>query len=475
MSAQPPPKAGLLPFYLKLYDDCMPECRAGFDGFIGRIRTALEARGLSVQTAPVCCVADEFKAAIAQFETAGVDCVVTLHLAYSPSMEALDAFCRTALPIVILDATQDASFGMGTSPDRIMYNHGVHGVMDFASMLRRRGRAFEIVAGHDADPEVLDRAADLVRASRGGRVLRRSRVLRVGNAFAGMGDFTVAEEVLAAKLGIAVKQESLEALDAAIRGVPEAAVKAELESDRARFTCETTGDAHERSVRVGLGLRHLLVEGGYDGFSINFQVFDRKDRPAHTMPFLEIAKAMERGTGYAGEGDVLTAALVGALARAFGATTFTEVFCADWAGESLFLSHMGEMSPSVACDRPRVFSKPLFGGGSLDPAVLTCTVKPGPAVFVNLAPGPGDTFSLLVAPVEVLAEGAALNPGMRDVVHTWVRPNGRVAPFLEAYSRAGGTHHSALVLGDRADAIAAFGRLSGLEVVMIGERAWPRR
>jgi L-arabinose isomerase len=89
-------------------------------------------------------------------------------------------------------------------------------------------------------------------------------------------------------------------------------------------------------------------------------------------------------------------------------------------------------------------------------------------VFVNLAPGPDDTFALIVAPVEVLAEDASLDPAMRDVVRTWVRPRIPVAQFLEAYSRAGGTHHSALVLGDRAEAIAAFGRQCGINVMRLG-------
>jgi len=130
---------------------------------------------------------------------------------------------------------------------------------------------------------------------------------------------------------------------------------------------------------------------------------------------------------------------------------------------------MGEISPAVAGDVPRIIAKPFFSGGSMDPAILTCAVKPGPAVFVNLAPGPDDTFSLIVAPVLVLAEDGLLDPSMRDVVRTWVRPQGKVAAFLEAYSRAGGTHHSALVLGDRAEAVAAFGRMCGLNVVWIGE------
>jgi len=466
MTATHVPTVGILPFYLKLYDDLLPECRAGFDGFVERIATAFEARGLTARIAPVCRVAAEFKAAISQFEADGVDCLVTLHLAYSPSLEAIDAFCQTHLPIIILNATLDAEFGCGVSPKRIMYNHGVHGVMDFASMLRRRERSFEIVAGHGADPQVLDRAADHAQALIAA-TLRGSRVLRVGPTFAGMGDFSVDENVLAAKLGILVTQIGLDTLDEAVRAVTDAAVTQEVADDHKRFACDLPEEALARSVRVGLGLRHILETGGYSGFSVNFQAFNRGDRPANTMPFLEISKAMGRRIGYAGEGDVLTAALVGALARAFGAVTFTEIFCADWAGNTLFLSHMGEISPGVAGDVPRVIAKPFFGGGSLDPAVLTCAVRPGPAVFVNLTPGPKDTFSLIVAPVEVLAEDATLDPTMRDGVRAWMRPQGKVASFLEAYSRAGGTHHSALVIGDRADAIAAFGRNCGLDIVRI--------
>jgi L-arabinose isomerase len=468
MTSLSSPQVGLLPLYLKLYDDLLPASRAGFDGFLAQIVAELEARGLAVQAAPVCRVADEVTAAIHQFEAAGVDALVTVHLAYSPSLEAIDAVCQSDLPLLILDATMDADFGVGVSPERIMYNHGVHGVMDFACMLRRRKRPFEIVAGPVDDAALFVAAADYVRAAHAARALRGSRLLRVGEAFAGMGDFTVDEAVLRAQWGLQVDQVDLDALDQAILTVSEDAVAAEIAADRARYACELSPEEHARAVRVGLGLRRLLDAGGYAGFSVNFQAFDRADRPANTMPFLEISKAMARGIGYAGEGDVLTAALVGALARAFDAVTFTEVFCPDWAGNSLFLSHMGEISPAVAGDTPRVFSKPFFSGGSLDPAVLTCAVQPGPAVFVNLAPGPDDTFTLIVAPVEVLAEDATLDSAMRDVVRAWVRPQMDVHAFLAAYSHAGGTHHSALVLGDQAEALAAFGRMSGCAVVRLG-------
>jgi L-arabinose isomerase len=298
--------------------------------------------------------------------------------------------------------------------------------------------------------------------------MNNNRILRIGDAFTGMGDFAVEPELLRERFGIEVEQVELEALDKAVEAVTEEAVTAELAVDRERFDCELDEAVHRQSIRVGLGLRQLITAGGYHGFSVNFQEFDRTDRASDTMPFLEISKAMARGMGYAGEGDVLTATLVGALAREFDAVTFTEIFCPDWTGNSLFLSHMGEISPAVAGDRPRICAKPAFDGKSATTAVLTCAVKPGPAVFVNLAPGPDDSFSLIVAPVEVLAEDDTLDPAMRDNVRAWVRPRCKVPDFLETYSRAGGTHHSALVLGDRMEVVVAFGRTLGVETCVIG-------
>ncbi|MFT5128379.1 MAG: L-arabinose isomerase [Rhodothermales bacterium] len=484
------PTVGLLPLYVALYDELLPELRHDFADFLEDIAAGFEARGHAVHRAPICCVAGEFARAIQQFEDEGVDLIVTLHLSYSPSLEAADALCETSLPILMLDTSMDAAFGVDVSADRIMYNHGVHGVMDLASVLRRRGRAYDIVAGHYQDlpvrlgtcvtrevppqPAAGPKGGD-ARAVVAARALRSTRALRVGPVFPGMGDFMVDEAVLETALGITVTQIDLNVLDEAVGAVSDNAVATELSSDHGNYDCALSVESHERATRVGLGLRHLLEDGKFTAFSVNFQAFDRADRPACTMPFLEISKAMGRGVGYAGEGDVLTAALVGALAQAFDAVTFTEIFCADWTGGSLFLSHMGEISPSVAGDTPRVFEKPMPFIGGHAPAVLTCAMKPGPAVLVNLAPGPNDRFSLIVAPVEVLSEDATLDPAMRDVIRGWVRPacaeregdRRGVSDFLEAFSRAGGTHHSALVLGDQLEALQAFGHMCGCEVVTI--------
>lgn len=463
------PKIGLLPFFLELYDQVRPEMRDAFAGLIDGITDGLKERGIEVVNGPICRLDPEFRTAVEQLESEEVSALVSLHLAYSPSLESIGALKDSSLPLIILDTTIDADFGLEVPAERILYNHGVHGVMDLANVLRRHHRPFEIVAGHWQESATLDRVAALARAAAAARSMGHGKALRVGPAFKGMGDFSVEPALLQKRFGLEVEEVGLDALDAAIAAIEPSAVEEELERDRRDYTIKECLDeeCHRTSVAVGLGLRKLLEDGAYQCMSVNFQAFDSNGRPSKVVPFLEISKSMARGIGYGGEGDVLTAMLVGALTRAFREVTFTEIFCADWSGGNLFLSHMGEVSPAVAGAKPHLYKKPFPFAAADDPAVLTCPLKPGPAVFVDLAPGPEDSFSLIVAPVEVLDEQGAIAPEMENTIRGWIRPRRPVADFLERYSRLGGTHHHALVLGVPAEAIAAFGRFAGLMVEVI--------
>jgi L-arabinose isomerase len=451
-------KIGLLPLYVKFYDEVLPYLAGQVEPFVQRVQNALADGGLEVIIAPISRTRPDFASAVERFETAGVDAIVTLHLAYSPSLESAEVLANTSLPIVMLDTTPDRDFGRDVDPMRLLYNHGVHGLQDLASMLRRLGKPYRVVAGHLDDGEVVSRCVDVVRAARAAGALRSMRALRIGSVFPGMGDFAVGDDVLRKVLGITV--ENIE--PAGLAGVvSESDVAAEIAADRQRFRVECSEEVHARSVRVGLGLRQCLERGNFGAFSLNFLAFKDSTGPVNTVPFLECCKAMARGLGYAGEGDVLTAALVGALLQGFGATTFTEMFCADWAGQSLFLSHMGEMNPSVAATQPLLYEKEYPFTPALNPATLACAPRPGRATLVNLSPGPNDTFRLITAPVEVLSDGT--HPDLNRWVRGWIRPAIPLSRFLEEFSHLGGTHHSALMFGDHVEALAAFAAFLKIE------------
>ena len=455
------PKVGLLPLYLKFYDDVLPDLAARVALFVQRVQAHINRAGLDVAVAPIGRTRPDFASAVKRFESEGVDAIITLHLAYSPSLESAGVLAQSRLPVIMLDTTPDRDFGGHVDPMRLLDNHGIHGVQDLASVLRRLGKPYRVVAGHLDDPSVIERCAAAVRAARAAQCLRSMRVLRIGGMFPGMGDFAVSDDVLQRVLGIAVENMEPAGLADAVNAVSEDAVAAEIAADRKQFRVECDEAVHARSVRIGLGLRRFLDRGGFGAFSLNFLAFKESTGPVNSVPFLECCKAMARGTGYAGEGDALTAALTGALLQGFGAATFTEMFCPDWAGQSLFLSHMGEINPAVAAAQPLLYEKEYPFTPALNPATLACTPRPGHATLVNLAPGPNDSFRLITAPVEVLADGT--HPDLNRWVRGWIRPALPLARFLEEFSHLGGTHHSALMFGDHVPALAAFAAFLKIE------------
>jgi L-arabinose isomerase len=412
----------------------------------------------------VCRVEKEVAAAVKSFEARGAAAIVTLHLAYHPSLESAAVLARTKLPIIVLDTTPTWSFSASQDPEEIMYNHGIHGVQDMCNLLLRNGKPFALEAGHWQRSDVLDRVAALVAPARMASLMRFGRVGLIGSSFKGMGDFAVSPAKMKSTIGASVKILDQETLKGLLAKVSAAEVASEIAEDRARFEqAGASEQAHERSVRFGLAVRRWIEAERLLAFTFNFLDMQKK-AGCLTVPFLEASKAMARGIGYAGEGDTLTALLVAALLSAYPESSFSEMFCADWENNTVFLSHMGELNWRLADGKPRLREMDYKYSRTDNPALLAGRFKPGEIVLVNLAPTAGG-YRLILAPARMLAV-----PGtdrFADTVHGWFAPGMPVADFLAAYSRAGGTHHLGLSYTADTRTLETFGRMMGWEVLRI--------
>ena len=455
------PRIGLMPLYVELYDQVLPSLRQKLVPMTDQVCAAFAAHQVYVSRAPICCVREQVVAALAQFEEDQVDLIVTLHLAYSPSLESAATLAASPKPLLLLDTTMDAEFSRDVNPERLLYNHGIHGVQDLAAMLRRYNKKYEVIAGHLSDPTVMLRAVETARAAHAAALVKDMRALCIGGSLNGMGDFRVEPGVLRTTLGITAETIMPCDLGPYVEEISDEAIETERQLDLKRYQGSIDPEVHRRSIRLGLGLRRCLEKGNYGAFSINFDAFRDADGPVNTVPFLECCKAMARGIGFAGEGDILTASFVGALSRAYGMTSFAEMFCPDWKGGSIFLSHMGEFNPELAAEKPLLYEKEYSLSPVRNPAALGMAPRPGPATYVNISPGPNDTFRLIVSPVDVLEDGT--HPDVAKWIRAWIRPHMKLAAFLEEYSRLGGTHHSALMMGDHRESLAMFARMTDME------------
>lgn len=206
-----------------------------------------------------------------------------------------------------------------------------------------------------------------------------------------------------------------------------------------------------------------MQDKGLHAATVNFLTLDICGLPK--MPFIECCKIMERGQGYAGEGDVLTAGLVGALLQVYPNTTFTEMFCPDWEQDVILLSHMGESNPKLAQWKPLISDCPFNYNSCGDTTAMYNCLRKGKAVYVNLAPMQ-DHFNLIVSDVQMLGEGLERGAYRHDT-QGWMKPCKPLRKFLKEFSLAGGTHHSALVYDADIEEIKAFGTMMGFEVIEI--------
>lgn len=451
-------KIGLLPLYIALYDDCSPHYRPGVEKFYASVADELESRELEVVRVSVCRIKEEFALAVKKFEDEQVDAIITLHLAYSPSLESAEILANTKLPVIVLDTTPDFEFDCSIDAAAISYNHGIHGVMDMCNLLVRNNKPFQIYAGHYLKSRVLDRVVDAANGAKMANTVRNIKAVTFGKPFEGMGDFAIPYDKLKEDIGI-----SASVADASeLLPVSEERIKAEYEKDSLRADmCGVTYEQYKQSAKVALSIRDYVDKNGIGAFSMNF-LATKAGTAFDCIPFDEACKSMARGIGYGGEGDVLTASFVASLLSVFPCTTFAEIFCPDWAGDTLYLSHMGEYNYNCADVKPECALMNFRYTDANDPVVFYAPFKPGRAIFACLAPL-SDGYRLIFHEGDMLP--TPQNTSFNREVSGWFRPRVPVSEFLSRYSENGGIHHAAVIYDGEAASLRSYARIMGWECV----------
>ncbi|MBR6918112.1 MAG: hypothetical protein IKN38_08005 [Clostridia bacterium] len=458
-------KIGFLPLYIKLYDDCGFVVRPRTEPFYEALAADFESQGFDVVRSPFCSIKPEFEAAIEKFEGEGCDVIVTWHAAYSPSLESIEPLSKTPLPIVVVDTTETFDFSAMQDPGEMNYCHGIHGVMDMTNMLRRAGKAYAIAAGHYPTSDVAKRAGRLVRAAYGASSLKGTKVGTIGGSFDGMGDFLISDEELKDVFGVEAVYSDGAELNALRAAVTDDEIEKEIAYDNDTYVAldEIDEATHRKTVRNCLAVRHWIEKRALSAFTVNFREI-RPECGLEIMPFMEACKAMERGVGYAGEGDVLTASVTGALMRAFGDVSFVEIFCPDWKGGTLYLSHMGEYNPALTdCTNEMKKISFIFGEAD-DPVVSYGCYKAGDAIFTNVFKDADGKYTMLMSPVEMVP---CPDDNFVGTVRGWMKPKMPLPEFLERISECGVTHHSSLTYGATLREMKFFADVMGLRTVTV--------
>ena len=161
------------------------------------------------------------------------------------------------------------------------------------------------------------------------------------------------------------------------------------------------------------------------------------DERTSSLPFVAASRLMAEGIGFGGEGDLIAAAATTFFNWLKPPASFSEIFTIDFAGDSLFMSHMGEANVGMARRDRKVplVARPTPITRTRDRQLaLVTSFEPGPATFAALTLGPGASWRIIAAPVTIEDYGP-----LPDfcVPHFKIRPQGDVREFLTSVRQGG--------------------------------------
>jgi L-arabinose isomerase len=352
--------------------------------------------------------------------------------------------------------------------DFMNLNQAAHGDREFGFITARLRLARKVVVGFWQDPDTVSEIATWIRAAAGWHESQNLKVARFGDNMREVavteGDKVAAE----AQLGYSVNGFGVGDLVARMNQVTDAEIDQLVAEYREAYSLakkHDRPDAIRTAAKIELGLRAFLEEGGFGAFTDTFQDLHGLDQ----LPGIAVQRLMADGYGFGAEGDWKTAALVRTMkvmAQGLpGGTSFMEDYTYDFAGIPKVLgSHMLEVCPSLAADKPALEVHPLGIGGKPDPVRLVFTAPGGPGIVASLV-DMGNRFRMIVNQVDVIQPEQPLPnlPVARAIWHP--QPSLKIAAAAWIY--AGGAHHTSLSQALTMDHLADFAEIAGIELIRI--------
>lgn len=353
--------------------------------------------------------------------------------------------------------------------DFMNLNQAAHGDREYGFILAKLNRAHEVVAGFYKHDDVIEKVRRFAGVAKAMSLSNNTLVATFGN---NMRDVAVTDGnrlECQIKYGWEIKYWGIGEIATLADNATDAEVDAKMAEYAAKYEMATDNvEAVREQAKYEVAFDKFIAANKVTAFTDNFQdLFGMKQ-----LPGLAVQNLMDKGIGFGPEGDYKIAALGAVLMKMAegkkGATGFIEDYTYDLTqGQELELaSHMLEVPPAFAINKPQIQVHPLGIGGKADPARLVFDGTTGDGIQVTLI-DLGDHFRLVCADIELVKQPKPM-PKL-PVARIMYRHKPNFAIGTAAWCYAGGAHHSVVSTALTRDDIAMFARLTGTELVTIGE------
>lgn len=347
--------------------------------------------------------------------------------------------------------------------DYMNLHQSAHGDREHGFIGARLRKPRAVVAGHWQDPEVQAKIAEWQRAAVGVMFSKSLKIVRFGDNMREVavteGDKIEAQLKLGWQVNTFAVGDLVEIMDA----VTDAEIDALMKEYAELYDYKKEDEETIRyQAREEIAIEKILVREGAKAFSNTFEDL----HGMRQLPGLATQHLMHKGYGFGAEGDWKTAGMTAIVKAMYpdGNTSFMEDYTYDYKQELILGSHMLEVCPSIAADKPRIEVHHLGIGGKEPPARIVFEGRAGSAKALSLI-DIGGRLRLISQDVECVKPFQSM-PNL-PVARTMWRPAPSFLEGLECWIVAGGAHHTVLSYDISAEAVRSFARIMGIELVVI--------
>ena len=433
---------------------------------------------LEIVFKPILKTADEIEA-VCMAASSDPECigVITWMHTFSPAKMWINGLKKLQVPLLHLHTQFNAKIPWSTiDMDFMNLNQSAHGDREFGHIMTRLRIKRKVVVGHWEKENIQKSIGFWMRAALGYHEMQHLKVCRFGD---NMREVSVTEgDKVEAQIqfGFAVNGYDSSDIVNEIKQLKREEVHGLVEVYESSYKLDeklVQGGAQHQSLytaaEIELGIRRFLEKGGFKAFTDTFENLGELKQ----LPGIAIQRLMADGYGFGGEGDWKTAALTRVLkVMAIGldkGTSFMEDYTYHFGEEkSLVLgSHMLEICPSIAQDKPTCEIHPLGIGGKEDPVRLVFNTPAGEGLNLTLV-DLGNRFRFIVNEVKVVSMPAEL-PKLPTARVLWeCKPNLEIA--TNAWILAGGAHHTVFTQALPTQVIEDLALMTDVELLIIDDQ-----
>ena len=353
--------------------------------------------------------------------------------------------------------------------DFMNLNQAAHGDREYGFILAKMNVVHEVAAGYYKNDKVINKIRQFAQVAKAIDWSKNMCIATFGN---NMRDVAVTDgnrleaEI---KYGWQVKYWGIGEIAKLADACTDAEVDAKMAEYAEKYTMATDNiEAVKVQARYEIAFEKFAEKNGITAFTDNFQDLHGMEQ----LPGLAMQSLMAKGIGFGPEGDYKTSAFSAVLMKMAegreGATGFIEDYTYDLTeGKELELaSHMLEVPASFAADKPEIQVHPLGIGGKSDPARLVFDGVTGDGIQTTLI-DLGDHFRIICADIELVRQPKPMPKLPVARIMYRHKPNFEIGTAAWCY--AGGAHHSVVSTALTRSDIAMFARLTGTELITIGD------